>query len=332
MRETPSVEAEGVHESFLALSGFRYLKIALLLCALSIGLYAWHTPAVGPNGGTWLGYTLGTAGALLILWLTLLGVRKRRYSSKLGSVKGWTSAHVYLGLSLLIIATLHCAFQFGWNVHTLAYVLMCAVIASGIYGIVMYARAPAQITANRSQGKQESWLAELDEVNEQTLKLADQIGRDVHRVLVHSVERVRVGGGLRAQLFAPKEPDRRAFEQLQQQLSETLALKTGQFTTRQLAPAEQKKPRKPTMSNPDAQSTVMFMAGQLAGMDQDAKDAERIQRLLDLIARRRDLITRINRDIRLHARMQIWLYCHVPLSFALLAALIAHIVSVFIYW
>jgi hypothetical protein len=32
------------------------------------------------------------------------------------------------------------------------------------------------------------------------------------------------------------------------------------------------------------------------------------------------------------ALMEIWLYLHVPLSFALLAALTAHIVSVLFYW
>ena len=41
-----------------------------------------------PNGGTWQGYVLGTIGALLIVWLTLLGVRKRRYSSTLGTRAG----------------------------------------------------------------------------------------------------------------------------------------------------------------------------------------------------------------------------------------------------
>ena len=32
------------------------------------------------------------------------------------------------------------------------------------------------------------------------------------------------------------------------------------------------------------------------------------------------------------AIMEIWLYFHVPLSIALLAALIGHIISVFFYW
>ena len=113
-----------MHQSFLQYRGKRYLWIGLALCVVAVLAYGWHAPLSPPNGGTWLGYTLGTIGALLILWLTALGVRKRSYSSTLGTVQGWVSAHVYLGLALLIVATLHTGFQFGWNVHTLAYVLM----------------------------------------------------------------------------------------------------------------------------------------------------------------------------------------------------------------
>src|ERR671937_308841 len=107
-----------MHESFLVYRSFRYLKLSLALMLLSI-----------------LGYTLGTLGALLILWLLWFGVRKRQYHSRLGQVTGWLSGHVYLGSALLVVATLHSGFQFGWNVHTLTYVLMVVVIASGFYGV-----------------------------------------------------------------------------------------------------------------------------------------------------------------------------------------------------
>jgi len=40
----------------------------------------------------------------------------------------------------------------------------------------------------------------------------------------------------------------------------------------------------------------------------------------------------VRRDLQFRALMQVWLYFHVPLSFALLAALTAHIISVFYFW
>jgi len=64
----------------------------------------------------------------VILSQMLLGVRKRRCCSGTGSLQGWTSSHVYIGTSLLVIVTLHTAFEFGWNVHTAAYALMVLVI------------------------------------------------------------------------------------------------------------------------------------------------------------------------------------------------------------
>ncbi len=99
-------------------------------------------------GGTWLGYTLGTVGALLILMLLYFGVRKRRYASNAGMVQGWLSAHCYFGTALIVIATLHAAFKVGWNVHTLAYVLMLIVIFSGFYGVYAYLRFPRVMTDN----------------------------------------------------------------------------------------------------------------------------------------------------------------------------------------
>jgi hypothetical protein len=313
---TDQANAPVTHQGFLTHAGFRYLKAASLLCIAAIVAYCWHDPPGGPNGGTWLGYTLGTIGALLIVWLSYLGRRKRNYASNLGSVRGWVSAHVYLGMALVTIALLHTGFHFGWNVHTLSFVLMLVVIASGVYGIVVYARYPRLITANRDEGTRDAWLAELDELNDQSLKLADALDAQVHQVIVRSIDRIRIGGGLRQQLFGPREPVRRAFERVERELGETTRFMASQI-------------RQPQALDPNTQSTVMFMAGQLAG---SAQDNENAQKLLDLIARRRDLTARINRDIRLHAQMQIWLYFHVPLTFALLAALAAHIVSVFIYW
>ena len=47
------------------------------LSLLAILAYALIDVQPRPNGGSAYGYALGTLGVLIILWLTLLGVRKR---------------------------------------------------------------------------------------------------------------------------------------------------------------------------------------------------------------------------------------------------------------
>ena len=67
-----------MHDGFLTYQNMKFLKMAAVLCVLAVVAYVWYQPIDEHNGGTWLGYTLGTIGALLIFWLTWLGIRKRR--------------------------------------------------------------------------------------------------------------------------------------------------------------------------------------------------------------------------------------------------------------
>jgi uncharacterized membrane protein (UPF0136 family) len=160
-------------ENILNLSNHLYLKLVAILCFLAIVIYAYDTPRVAPNGGTLLGYTLGTLGALIIIFLTLFGVRKRSYKSNLGDLKYWLSSHVWLGLSLIIIATLHTGFQFGINIHTLAYVLTMLVVLSGIWGVFMYMSYPSlmsQLLNGKTLLQQGQLLIEIDESASQLLE------------------------------------------------------------------------------------------------------------------------------------------------------------------
>ena len=301
-----------MHDSILTYARSRYLWIALALCVVSLVLYVWHDPGVAPNGGTWLGYTLGTVAALLIVWLMLFGIRKRSYATTMGSTLGWLSAHVYLGTALILITLLHSGFQFGWNLHTFTLVLMLLVIFSGFFGVYVYLRYPTLMTRNRESATRDAMLEEILEIDQNALSLADGIAPEIHAVVLRSIENTRLGGGVWTQLRARDGSDiaiarvRAAIEQRETQIG---------------VPA----------SAPQEGQTILAMVDFLAGRADD-KQSEALRKLIDMLSRKRSLATRVARDIQYQAIMEIWLYIHVPISFTLLAALIGHIISVFFYW
>lgn len=151
-----------IRETFINYRGYRWLWINLFFLLAVVGLYVWYQPVGGHNGGTWFGYTLGgiaTAGILYLMWY---GKRKRSYHTSDTTLKGCLAAHVWIGIMLLFLVPLHSGFQFGMNVHTLAYVLMAIVILSGIWGAMNYASLASQISSHRGGGSMKSLLSQLD--------------------------------------------------------------------------------------------------------------------------------------------------------------------------
>ena len=53
---------------------------------------------------------------------------------------------------------------------------------------------------------------------------------------------------------------------------------------------------------------------------------------VELAIERRRLLQRLRRETQFAAMLRIWLFLHVPLCCALLAALCIHVVTVFLYW
>lgn len=268
------------HSSFLAYHRLRWLKLSLLLCLAAILGYVF-SGVKHPNGGSWYGYTLGTIGALMIVWLSLLGVRKRKMTDGRWSLKAWTSAHVYLGLSLIVIATLHTGFQFGWNVHTLAYVLMLLVIFSGFYGIAVYAMLPTALSNNRGTMTQAQMLEALAALDRQLDKAAQPLARGEADVVIGALGQDPFDVGLGARL-------------------------TGRVRDCATAAA----------------------LHQLS----HGHPGEAEARVISLLRKRQAQLDQIRRHMKIRAQLEIWLFIHVPLTVALLAALAAHIISVFYYW
>ncbi len=302
-----------MHESFLSHGGKRYLWIALGLLVFSLVAYIVHDPIGPPNGGTWLGYTLGTIGALLIFWLMLFGIRKRTYNNRVGTLRGWLSAHVYLGTALLLIALLHCGFQFGWNIHTLAFTLMVIVIFSGFFGVYAYLRYPNLMTRNRENATRQAMLEEIADVDQNALALADGIDPKIHAIVMRSIDNTRLGGSVWSLINARDASDL------------ALSQATAMLEKREKQGAE--ATRVDTREMPTMFAMVDFLAGKATD-----KQSEALRKLIDLLSRKKALASRVARDVQFQSLMELWLYIHVPLSMALLAALSAHIVSVFFYW
>lgn len=271
------------HEGFLRYAGFRWAKISGGICLLIILSYALIDVTPRHNGGSWYGYTLGTIGAGLILWLTALGYRKRKMTRDHWSLKAWTSAHVYLGLSLIVIGTWHTGFQLGWNVHTLAWALMMLVILSGLYGVIVYATLPAALSNNRDEMTQMQMLEAIRAFDRQSHSAAQPLTPADTAPVLAALDEDPFAGGVMARL-------------------------SGRY---------------PACATAAALRTLSGSNG---------SDREAREKVVGLLKQKEAALTRLRRHLKIRALLEIWLYVHVPLTFALIAALSAHIISVFFYW
>lgn len=313
--------------AFLEYKGFRYLKAAALLVGISIAAFWITRPAGGEAyGGTGFGYAMGIAAASIVLLLTWYGVRKRiipkvaerrrgtrrraflandpdaakrrgsdrrkiraedhwRYGSTL---QGWLSSHVYLGGALVVLATLHAGFRFGWNLHTLAYVLVLVVVASGIYGTVAYLRYPRMITENLGDDTLDHLLWRVAELDELARLRALNLPDAVNAIVTQAREQTRIGGNLFQQLNCGRD-----------------ACPTAAAVQR-----------------------VHDLGKELVDGDQPRL----LRDLYTVLLQKQQLLARIRNEIGFNARMKFWLYLHGPLTLALLAALLAHVLTILIYW
>ena len=168
--------------------------MALAFVGLACFAYGWHDPIGGRGGDTIVGYALGSIATAMILWLMWLGVRKRQYSLSGSRLSKWLSEHVYLGASLLVIIPLHSGFEFGWNVHTLAYALLGVVVLSGFLGVIFYTSVPRLITENRPGEKLDALLQQIADLDGECRMLATELPDAIARAVGRAVDDTRIGG------------------------------------------------------------------------------------------------------------------------------------------
>lgn len=142
--------ASSAGKTFLTYKGGRWLWISLL-CSLGFTLqYLNYQSREIAYGGSTVGLLYGVIGTVIIAVLMYLGIRRRSYDSGVGTLQGWVSAHVYLGLMTLVIIPMHAGFRFALDVHTLAFVLLAIVVLSGVLGVGLYQILPVRLTKYES--------------------------------------------------------------------------------------------------------------------------------------------------------------------------------------
>lgn len=292
--------------NILMYRGGRFFWLALALFAGAGVLFSTQDGSAPPSGSTWQGYTLGSISTLLVMWLAMLGIRKRSYQAS-GQLQAWVSAHVYLGTALLGIATFHSAGQLGWNIHAAAYWFLVVVVVSGMAGAFLYVVLPRRIAENKKDRSREDTFDELRVLNASCLELSALCSPATDLAIQSSISGTIVGGGLWNQLLAT---DHSTF-----------------FGASDVHEVDSLRP----VPNRGQGQILQFVASR-APRVRSREETDALAELVSLIARRQELLWRIRKDIQYQGWLKIWLFVHVPMTVALMVALVCHVFVVFFYW
>ena len=203
------------HSNIFDYKNYRYFKWAVVVILIAFVAFLSFEPAVGHYGGSGLGYVLGVLSALMVLWMAWYGVRKRRYRGS-GATQGWLSAHIYLGTAMTVIVTLHTGFNFGLNIHTLAYSFLLVVVVSGFFGNYTYMIYPRLMTENMGEDSLDGLLLRIAEADKLARQIALLMPDDINNVVAWACRETSIGIGLLEQLrgFQPDCPSAMAVQKL----------------------------------------------------------------------------------------------------------------------
>jgi len=208
------MSAAPLHDGFLIHKRFRYGWLSLLLVAAIAGLFYYQDQLPANVMDLAFGYGLGGLALVIMLLLAWFGVRKRSYATGAGRLKGWLSAHVYLGIALLFLVPLHGGFEIAPDIHGLAYVLVLITVFTGLFGIAFYGFYPRQVASNREGLTFDDMVKRLAEIDLELRALAPRLSEDANDIVRAEVAGVRIGGGVGLLFLRPLNRSKRAQNKL----------------------------------------------------------------------------------------------------------------------
>lgn len=133
--------AIGVYESMAQ----AYAPGLSIVKALHLAGYLKGYPVVfEPSKGVW--HLIGWTGSAMMAVMMLYSVRKRfDFMSRLGSMRHWLSAHMFLGILGPVLVTFHTTFKLHGIIAT-SFWCMIVTMVFGILGRYIYVQIPRSIT------------------------------------------------------------------------------------------------------------------------------------------------------------------------------------------
>ena len=232
--------------------------------------------------------------------VTLLALRKKFPIWRIGRTKAWMRAHLWLGALSLPLILLHAGFLFGHGLTSIMMWLFVVVYASGFFGAYLQHTMPRRILRDVPM---ETIYDQIGHVREQLLDEGDTVVADASGRLQVAVPVAASGANALASVMRVGADD-------------TAPLR--EFYTREMRPFLEHPSSKHVLADPTSAAARFvklrpLLPPALAGPIAD---------LESLCEEERQLL----RQERLHGILHGWLIVHVPLSFALMALAVVHII------
>jgi len=282
-----------------------FVSVAGLAVATAIYVpYSLHSPQ-GPRGGSPLGLTYGIAGFLFMLFVGLLGARKKIPVWRVGRAQSWMRGHLWLGFLSFPLILFHGGFHFGGPLTRMLMWLFIFVWVSGILGAALQHFMPRFQTA---QLPMETIYEQIDRVRGQLAEEAGQLVEETCSTLEGEVSRasdrqraMSASAGTQGGLTVASglQANRQVSTQLRQFLDDEM-----------LPYLERPGAHAMSLSN-EAQAQAMFQRFRVLLPSELHSNLDDLENICE---EKRQL----DKQNRLHKILHGWLLVHIPLSLALI--------------
>ena len=274
---------------------------AILLAAL-VAYVPYALGAGHPAGGTWPGLIYGITGFAMMAFVTLLSLRKKFPIWRIGRTQAWMRGHLWLGALSFPLIVLHAAFGFGHGLSEWLMWMFLVVFASGVFGAWLQHTMPRRMLRDVPM---ETIFEQIVHVRAQLLDEADTVVADASGRLELAATATSGSSGAAALASV-----------MRLEADDTAPLR--EFYVREMRPFVQA----PSGGHPlaDARTATSRFDG-LRALVPPALHAA-VADLASICEEEAQLM----RQERMHRMLHGWLLVHVPLSFALMALAVVHIV------